>query len=336
LDGYNFCFITVGVAQFPQYYQYSCHLINARLRKCFRANVFKIAEDFDAYSRQTHDSDGIFPDEKNIKISLIFKQETMMNRFQSTLLQQITAVSGKKRPYSNEVNQNLENADYNDIYIQQEAFTHVPYQPDMSLKRVYRYEYKHEGESPPCDTFSDTNSFSILSAEVVSIVEAETRVQMLENHTHSFFIGKNPEIAHIKDKAKSSPSERKDSNNRLHLSRFLHEHFDGINSIPTNTPSFKVHYVSHEVTKVDCPIIGNGATIAFPHIKRHRTLVHIIFYNYEKRNLLQQFFRDGLKIVNDHDLTLEMDLYFADANSAKIYLDWKEKKTQGFWDNLDI
>jgi hypothetical protein len=234
----------------------------------------------------------------------------------------------------NEVNQNLENAGYNNIFIQQEAFTNVPYQPDVSLMRVYRYEYKHEGESPLCDTVSDANSISIFSVEVVSIVEAETRVQMLENHTHSFFIGKNPEISHIKDKAKSSPSESTDSNNRLHLSRFLHEHFDGINSIPTKTPSFKVHYVSHEVRKVDCPIIGNGATIAFPHIKRHRTLVHIIFYNYEKRNLLQQYFRDGLKIVND--LTLELDLYFADADKAKIYLDWKEKKTQGIWNNLDI
>jgi hypothetical protein len=92
----------------------------------------------------------------------------------------------------------------------------------------------------------------ILFVEVISFVEAETRVQMLENHTHSFFIGKTPEIiAHIKDKAKSSRRERKDSNNRFHLIRFLDEHFDGINSIPTNTTSFKVHYVSHEVTKVE-------------------------------------------------------------------------------------
>jgi hypothetical protein len=71
-------------------------------------------------------------------------------------------------------------------------------------------------------------------------------VQILEDHTHHFFHGKNAEVAHIKDKAKCNSSEAKDLNNHLHLSRYLHEAFDGINTIPSQFPWFLVHYVSHD------------------------------------------------------------------------------------------
>lgn len=227
------------------------------------------------------------------------------------------------------------------ILLQEEANVSVSADPGWILDRVFRYAYVHypavEGQfnSDPCDMFSDALSTSIFSAELVNISEAETRVQMLENHTHDFFRDKDPEVAHIKDRAKSSAKEKKDPNNHIHLSRFIHEHFHGINCIPKHCPSFKLHYVRHDDLKVDCPVFGSGATVVSPLVKRHRTIVHIIFLNDKKRDVLLKYFRDGLVRVEGENLTYELELYFEDAAAAKVYFDWKENQTETEWNKLD-
>jgi len=152
---------------------------------------------------------------------------------------------------------------------------------------------------------------------------------MLEDYKHVFFHGKNAEVAHIKDKCKCTPKEANDINNHLHLSRHLHEAFDGINTVPIRFPWFLVQYVSHDVEKVDCPKIGEDAYIAFPFVKRHRTIVRVRFFNESSKNDYLSLLRPNVREIDL--LTYEMELYFVDANKAKIYLDWKEKKTLARW-----
>jgi len=277
----------------------------------------------------------------------VFKEEARMYQFQSALLGLVASLSSTKRPYrsisvteaaNDAAATKAEDGEHHDatddgIFIENETYGSASEIVSLeSLERVMRYMYKRaEGEqSLECDQFSDS---SIFSAENVNILEAETRVQMLENQDHVFFKDKNPEVAHIKDKAVCPPKEAKDPNNHLHLSRFIHEHFDGINMIPMRTPSFAVHYVSHDDVKVDCPIIGEGAHLVSPRTKRHRVVVGVEFFDEAKKINLMPFFRDGGRWVPEK-LTYELELFFEDALLAKRYLDWKVKKTLDIWQDL--
>ena len=257
--------------------------------------------------------------------------------FQSNLLSSVAAISLTKRPYACisgvDEEQPMTDTGYN-VYVESENMcVTILDKTKITMKRVLAFDYVHIDEgSPPCDTFG--NSSSICSVEVASIIEAETRVQMLENHNHHFFHGKNPEIAHIKDKSVCSSKEAKDPNNRLHLSRYIHEHFDGINTVPSRTPSFIVRYISHDETLVDCPIFGNDSPhVISPRVKRQKVSVHIIFLDDSKREDLLGYFRNGGSWLPELS-AYSLELYFENALAAKCYLQWKELKTKKMWEDL--
>lgn len=325
------------------FWQFQCTLKNGRTRKCFRANVFKLAEENLAFSRKTT-TDGISVSGKDVVVQLVFKDESWMLKFESAILIQCASTTTDKKPKyepvqvtSGDNEKELEPNLFEVCIADQTGFAVPSSASDAELVRIYRYGYAHvadeEGSnnSPPCNTFTtDTHSMGIYGEmETVTITEAETRVQMLENHTHRFFHGKNAEVAHIMDKAKCNSSEAKDLNNQLHLSRHLHEAFDGINTVPKQFPWFLVHYVSHDEEKVDCPKIGDDAVIAFPFMKRHRTIVHVVFFDERSKNDYVEQLRTSIRMVNL--LTYELELYFEDATKAKKYLEWKEIKTRERW-----
>lgn len=170
-------------------YVYSCILKNSRHHKCFRANLFKIAEDHLALTRHVEVDgvpDGISTDGFDIKVRLVFKEESMMFKFQSALLWQVASTTGNKRPRYHTLTANAKDTHSDDEYdalqeVTIDAEEHFPtlYCSAEPLKRVFRYFYSHDDEnSPPCDTFSDARSMSIFSGEpeTVTITEAETRV----------------------------------------------------------------------------------------------------------------------------------------------------------------
>lgn len=335
---YHF-FATHAGGSAARYYNYSCDLVRGRYKKCLRANLFRTAEVHIAFTRRGNQNDGIVCDGLNIQVCLFFKDENKMYEFQSSLLYNLAMLSGTKRPLRSD-NENPDETAIN-ILIQNENLVTVNADPDWVLQRVFRYDCIQQPTTggqfncDPCDTFSDAHSMSIFSAEFANITEAEIRVQMLENYNHDFFRDKYPEVAHIKGKAFSSANERKDPNNKLYLSRFIHEHFHGINSIPKRFPSFKLHYVRHDLNKVDCPLFGTDSVVMNPLIKRHRTIVHVIFHSERRRDYLLKYFRDGLVRVDGENLTYELELYFEDATVTKGYLDWKENQTQQRWSELD-
>lgn len=308
--------------------------------------MFKLAEENHAFSRKTT-TDGIAVSGKDVVVQLVFKTEVSMLNFESAILLQCASTTANKKPKyeadqvvaepSGDNEEELEPNLFEVCIADLTRFAVASSASDAELVRIYRYGYAHEADeegaynSLPCNTFSDAHSMGIYGEqETVTIVEAETRVQMLENHTHYFFHGKNAEVAHIKDKAKcKSYAEANDLNNRLHLSRHLHEAFDGINTVPTNFPWFLVHYVSHDEEQVDCPKIGDDAVIAFPFKKRYRTIVHVVFYDENKKNDYVELLRTNMHQI---DLkTYELELYFEDAEKAKKYLVWKEDKTRTRW-----
>jgi hypothetical protein len=271
--------------------------------------------------------EGISKDGYDIKVELLFKDGSRLLDFQTSIREQFR----RKRKLDDE----------DDPF----AFTII----EMDHERIYRYsgltrifseDYQHfddaddSNNSPPCDT--DADSIGFFSAEVVNITEAEVRVQMIENHKSSLCYGQSPEVAHIKDKCACNlkAGEARDINNHLHMTAHMHLHFDGIETIPIETPSFIVRYIDHDVTLVDCPVIGEDAVVVNPSKKRQRVTVHVIFRDEGYANNLAVYLRDDCTKVNNR--TFEMDLYFEDAQKARGYLHWKEKKSLEKWNDLDI
>ena len=328
-----------------QLHLYECFLLNSRHRKCFRANLFKLAEDHLAHKRQPRDVgealenvDGIHVRGWDVHVRLVFESREYVLKFQSAVLTQAASVTPNKRPlYSAsakaETEEGAQGGDAMTVSIASESVSSVP--ATRSLTRVFRFEYNHNqaatDKSPDCDTVSDAHSLSVFSAEpeTVTIMEAETRVQMLEDHTHEFFHGKNPEVAHIKAKAQCEEGEAKDTNNRLYLSRHLHEAFDGINTVPAKCPIFGIKYSSHDAGAVDCPQFGCDAVIAVRFKKRHRTVVVVEFRSEAFAADYSKYLRSGAKQLDS--TKYELELYFDDPEKAKSYLEWKWIKCCEKW-----
>ncbi len=304
-------------------------------------------------------NDGIKCVAFDIEIDLVFKEESWMLKFQSALLRIAGNATSNKKPriaresdgddeeeegddeeeYNNE-DQKRENKE--EVEVRDQRLSVVPFDNAVKIKRVFFYDYLHVSDcdgvpnSPPCDTFSDAGSMSIFEPETVTL-SIEKVGQMIENPNHSFFIGKNPEVAHIKDKALSKPAEAKDENNHLYLSRYLHEGFDGINTQPSKFPWFIIHYVSHEENSIDHGALQQlfGAELAVhDRTKRyHPTVVHIEFFDLTQAKIYSPYLRNGCARVNQNDpLKIQMNLFFSDPNKAKKYLNWKEKRTRKQWD----
>lgn len=309
----------------PSYcWEYKCKLVSCGYFKGFRANLFDQSEKFSAYHTPNC---GISFSEHNIDVNLLFKSEDNMNKFQSAVR---TAVALFRKRKQTEDNFSIQLSDEK-ILKRNEAECH-------ELVRVFYSDYVHndlDDGSPAFDPYDDANSSSIYSAEQGNAIEAEVRVQMIENASSSQLLRKNPEICHIKDKSVCHHNEKNDVNNFIYMSRFLHEYFDGINTYPKNTPQFIIHYVSHDENAVDCPILGNdvvGVNVVNPLVKRHRTIVKIKFIDDTIANALSQHLRDGAHAVVDSPNTYQLDMYFVNPVKACEYLRWKEAKTLKSWD----
>ena len=198
-------------------------------------------------------------------------------------------------------------------------------------------DYQHSDDtsdsknSPSCD-----DSTSIHRAEVVNIKEAEVRVQMIEKHNGQTLFGLSPIVVHIKDASKCSKEagEAFDINNHLYMSRLMQNHFNGIATIPIDTPSFIIRYLSHDATHLDCPLIDEDAIAVNPAKKRQRVTVHIIFRDEEFANHLAVLLKSDCIKINSR--TFEMYLFFEAAEKAREYLTWKEEQTLQKWNDIDI
>jgi hypothetical protein len=303
-------------------YRYQCIIKNGRFKKCFRANVFKLAQQFRGY--KALEVSGIGVNAHDIVVDVCFKEEGCLLDFQGAIRDHC----GSKR-----LRDDAEDSYVHSVVDEVQSRLYF----NRNLIRIFGSDYSpHAADtnnSPPCD--SEGDSLSIYSGVIANIHEAEVRVQMLENHNGIFLFGQQPGKCHIKDKARCNKAlnEAADPNNHLYMSRMLHQHFDGIETIPTMTPSFLVQYLSHEDTMIDCPIWDDAHVINLA-VKRQKVTVEIVFRDKEFCDILQIHLRNGS--IRTSERVYRMDLYFEDASKAKSYLLWKAKKTIRMWAEVDI
>jgi len=178
---------------------------------------------------------------------------------------------------------------------------------------------------PPCDSITDSYSLSIFQTPNIPI-SLEVRHQMIENPDSDIFYDHNVEICHLHSQRKF-PQYRDDPDNVLYLSRFYHEYFDGISTVPKKTPKFLVQYCSHDEKKVDLPLEEDPQTTH--RIRKHRTVVRVIFISVEACNRLSKYLKDGSVQVDER--TYELELFFHDGTKAKVHLDHKADQTRIIW-----
>lgn len=259
---------------------------------------------------------------------MIFKTEDNLNRFESEVIELMSVMTGHKRPLieANELTHP------NELILRGRRTDQVSI--STTLHRVYKYQYEHDSSqndpnnSAECDGYSDVASLFSVFGEYVNITDPEVRVQMIEDPRSDYWYNISPEAAHIKDKAKCTKSEKKDVNNFIYMSRFLHCYFDGLNAKPCKFPSMKIQYVRHDADPVPCPAIGNDLNpLGLP--QRQRVIVRIIFWNANVRKYAMAFIRASGEEIDE--TTYEIDIYFKDAKKAKTFLQWKEAQTEKAW-----
>jgi hypothetical protein len=323
-----YCLLLVNTVS--QCFQYSCLLFQGRTRRSFRVNLFRLAELHIACTREGVLADGINKAGKNIAVSLIFKLEDNLARFQSDVIELMSVVAGYKRPF---IGVNAKPGPH-DMVLQHEQTTHLVIADTLTLNRVFKHQYEHDctkndvDNSAECEGYSDVGSLKSTFGECVNITDPEVCFQMIEDPRSDYWNSMAPEAAHIKDKAKCTiKKDKTNPNNFIYMSRFLHCYFDGLNAKPPKFPSMKIRYVAHDEAAVPCTVIGTESALGLP--PRHRVVVHIIFWDTEVRKYAMAFLRGGGRDIDA--LTYELYLYFQDPNKAAEFLNWKEEQTERAW-----
>jgi hypothetical protein len=291
--------------------------------------LFGLAESCVGHTRRNTATDGIIKAGNNIDISLIFTNRSDLSRFQSQVIELMSVVGGHKRPLI----EADETSHPHELILRNQQTEQISVANTNDLIRVFKYQYAHDStqtdpdNSAECDGYSDVASFSAVG-EGVNISDPGVCAQMIEDPRSAYWNNMSPEAAHIKDKAKCSERDKKDPNNFIYMSRFLHCYFDGLNANPSNFPSMKIQYVSHDNLRVPCPAIGTDPNpLGLP--TRQRVVVRIIFWNADVCQYAMSFIRGGGVKIDAN--AYEIDLYFQDANKAMTFLKWKETQTEKAW-----
>ena len=287
-----------------------------------------MAEAHIASTRDGVPTDGVNKVGKNITISLIFKSENNLARFQSEVIELMSVVAGHKRPHIE-----VDEATVPHELVLWREQTECISVDSVKLSRVFKYQYQHDStaddpdNSAECDGYSDVASLRSVFGEYVNIADPEVRFQMIEDPKSDYWNSMSPEAAHIKDKAKCNKKDKTDKNNFIYMSRFLHCYFDGLNANPPKFPSMKIHYVKHDAVAISCSTIWPSSPLGLE--PRYRVVVRLIFFDINVRKYAMAFLRGG---GTDIDLlTYELDLYFQDATKAVEFLKWKEDQTEKAW-----
>jgi hypothetical protein len=293
--------------------RYSCVLVRGRTKARFHASLYRLAEAHIGIVRRGVAQDGILTDGKNIQISLIFKGENDLARFQSDMIELMSVVCGNKRPFIG-VDEAIAP---HEVVLQQELVERISVDP-ATLSRVFHYQYEQDiTEDTDGDGNSDATSVVLDLSTYVSISDPEVQLQMIEDPRSAYWLSVTPEAVYVKDKAKCRVStDRSDPNNFLYMSHFLRCYYDGLNPKPPGFPCMKIRYVSHDAVAVPCSAID-------------RVVVHVVFWNAEVQPFAMVFLRKGGRVIDP--LTYELELYFRDGDKAAECLIWREQHTGRAW-----
>ena len=249
----------------------------------------------------------------NVSINIIFKVEDNCYKFQ-------TAIGKLSRRYTADVLQVVP-------VLEHEKITKISLPTDDGLVRIMSRDYCRslgDDVSPPFSVGEHSGSLSDVSSNNTEHCKnpktnPEISLQMIEPINSVQFISQIAESCHLIPKVS-------DPNNFLYLSRFMHQHFDGINTPLIGVPTILVHYVTHNDYR-EQTVIG--------HISAYRTTVQIFA---REENTLDTFLRYNLLMTGGTIATVEnkkayqIDLFFDNGDNASRFLIAKELETLKIWE----
>jgi hypothetical protein len=272
-----------------------------RTKSGYRYGLFDLCEEYCGY-RLIDGDFGILSLGKDVLVKVIFEQKSNATNFQTGLHR--FCVKKKQTTIGS-------------LVMEGELCSEGQFN-SCDLIRIWTSDYLHveveEDNSPPYSIAStDTSAYSATHQQCPKTNPQITLV-MIEDANSAMFLNQIAEKCHLKKKESNE-------NNYLYMSRFIHQHFDGLDS-PMLKPSFLLHYVSHEPELQLTPI---------QNIWAHKTTVHAFFYDQPLFNTLVPYLKTGSVVTVNDIPAFELALFFKDANKAKEYLDWKENDTRKLW-----
>lgn len=294
-------------------YQYTATLVDFRRVRGRRYQLYVECETYIGFRHHDHDDEGILCIEGtgNVSINIIFKGEDNCYKFQN-------AICKLSRRHTTDVLQVVP-------VLERENIKKISLPTADGLVRIMSRDYQTVGEnvSPPFSVGEHSGSLSDVSSNNTEHCQnpktnPEIILQMIEPIDSVQFISQIAESCHLTPKVS-------DPNNFLYLSRFMHQHFDGINTPLIGVPTILVHYVTHG---------GHPEQTVIPHISAYRTTVQIFA---REENTLDTFLRYNLLITGGTLETVgnkkayQIHLFFDNGDKACRFLIAKELETLKIW-----
>jgi hypothetical protein len=295
-------------------YEYSCIIKNSKLRKCCRLKVYKAAEQCHAKIREGGTSDGIYyvGDSKDLTVQLCFENKREAEDFQSFIYG--IPYEYRKRKLPEHI--------VGDISVVDRGIAKViGVGTEVHLTRIFGNQYVKLDEDDKQSLSEDCDGESEMRESYISTVYlSETvKLQLLDNPNSLAMYRTKPEKCHLKSQSKY-PQYATNPNNIIFMSRFLHEHFDGINKI-NNVPTFLIKYMNHNAASMTMVLDGKDVVV-------YETVVRIVFKTIDDKHALCPFFRP-YTVVND--VNIELNLYFEDPKQFQVFCNDKELITVRMW-----
>lgn len=258
----------------------------------------------------THESIFYQGDSKDLRIELFFEDKREGEDFQTAVME--IPYHYRKRKLPSHL--------LCDITVVDGGLTRE--RSEVNLRRLFSHEYMklHDDSTPSedCDGMSETNDSYVSSVYLTETV----KLQLLDKLESTIMYKSKPEKCHLKSKSKF-PNDALNPNNILYMSRFLHEHFDGINKV-NNCPTFIIKYMSYHEQALQMVLDGRDVVV-------YETTVRVIFKTVDDKATLCVFFRP-YSVVND--VNIELTLYFENPNQFKRFCDYKELMTMRLWEQI--
>ena len=308
-----FCCILISkyVGSSVRLHIYSGNISRSKIKKCCRFKVYQIAEKCHAKVRANSD-DGIYyvGDSKDLTVQVVFEEQQQYEDFQSEM---------KRLPLQYRKRKSLDESVVTDIVVNE-----MSHQVEMvdyrGINRIFEDQYqKIENEaivsSEDCDGLSEMNESYVSTVYLTDAVI----LKLFDKVDSSAMYKTKPEKCHLKSQSKYA-DDAKNPNNIVYMSRFLHEHFDGISKI-NYVPTFLVQYMRHSEQFIRMAVDGRDVDVG-------ETTVRIVFKTEEDKNVLCPYFRD-YSVVSSTEI--EFMLYFENPTEFSVFSKFKENLTRELW-----
>jgi hypothetical protein len=280
----------------------------SKLRSGCRYNLYVLAEECHAKVRNDNHEDGIryIGRSPDLMFQLMFEEKPQAEDFE-TKVKRLPQIFRKRKAES-------------DMDIVVELLPMIKIDACSDLTRVVSEAYlKQEGDtdgSPEYDLCSD----SLFSAVELT---PETKLRLIDRDDSTMLFLQKPERCHLISQ-KKYPADKLNPNNIVFMSRFLHQHFDAIDSTE-GIPTFYLSYQGHSTDSMAGVVLDKTCLV-------YETLVHAVFKDERARDTLGPYFKPH---SYQSDTCIEFVLYFPSPLRFQQFAQLNADRTLARWKSFD-